>query len=106
VAVSRGELILPEHLPPSLRSPSRRARPDAERRRQVADDLYQALVSGRCSFWDDVHPLFLPRGITRRGIRELVRGGLLTARGNYRALLTLFGMPQEDYKRFLNFLTT
>jgi hypothetical protein len=35
-----------------------------------------------------------------------VRRGLTKSRGNYRALLTLFGMPQQDYKRFLNFLTT
>jgi len=35
-----------------------------------------------------------------------VRRGLATTSGNYRALLTLFGMPSQDYKRFLNFLTT
>ena len=27
-----------------------------------------------------------------------------TTRGNYRALLKLFGMQPSDYKRFLNFL--
>ena len=37
-------------------------------------------------------------------MRELVRRGLATTRGNYRALLKLFGMPNSDYKRFLNFL--
>ena len=37
-------------------------------------------------------------------MRELVRRGLATTRGNYRALLKLFGMPNGDYKRFLNFL--
>ena len=30
--------------------------------------------------------------------------GLTTTRGNYRALLRLFGMGSQDYKRFLNFL--
>jgi hypothetical protein len=37
-------------------------------------------------------------------MRELVRRGLGTTRGNYRSLLRLFGMPASDYKRFLNFL--
>jgi hypothetical protein len=37
-------------------------------------------------------------------MRELVRRGLSTTRGNYRALLRLFGMGPQDYKRFLNFL--
>ena len=37
-------------------------------------------------------------------MRELVRKGLSTTRGNYRALLKLFGMANQDYKRFLNFL--
>jgi hypothetical protein len=31
---------------------------------------------------------------------------LSKTRGNFRALLTLFGMPAKDYKRFLNFLST
>jgi hypothetical protein len=37
-------------------------------------------------------------------LRELLHRGLTTTAGNYRALLRLFGMPDEDYKRFLNFL--
>jgi transcriptional regulator with GAF, ATPase, and Fis domain len=80
--------------------------PATERRRQVADDLYQAIVSGGYSFWEHIHPLFLSRDITRHDIRELVRRGLSVSRGNYRSLLRLFGMPPEDYKRFMNFLST
>ena len=80
--------------------------PPRERRRQVADDLYQALVSGDYSFWEHIHPLFLSRDITRHDIRQLVRRGLSTTRGNYRGLLELFRMPPEDYKRFMNFLAT
>jgi DNA-binding NtrC family response regulator len=76
-----------------------------ERRRQVADDLYQALVNGY-SFWDHIHPLLLNRDITRHDLRELVRRGLSITRGNYRKLLQLFGMQPKDYKRFMNFLMT
>ena len=75
-------------------------------RRQVADDLYRALVSGDYSFWIHIHPLFLSRDITRHDIRELVRRGLSTTRGSYRGLLELFKIPNEDYKRFMNFLAT
>jgi transcriptional regulator with GAF, ATPase, and Fis domain len=106
VARAHGEVILPAHLPAGFGSRSHGARANAERRRQVSDELYQALVDHQCSFWHDVHSLFMMRDITREDIRELVRRGLAKCRGNYRALLLLFGMPQEDYKRFLNFLTT
>ena len=75
-----------------------------ERRAQVADELYAGVVSGGYSFWDHIYPLFLSRDITRHDMRELVRKGLSTTRGNYRALLKLFRMSNQDYKRFLNFL--
>jgi transcriptional regulator with PAS, ATPase and Fis domain len=75
-----------------------------ERRRQVADELYEALATGGYSFWEHVHPLFLSRDVTRHDIRELVRRGLRTTRGSYRGLLQLFGMTPEDYQRFHNFL--
>ena len=106
VARASGEVILPAHLPAGFGTSGRTALANIERRRHVSDELFDALVSGQCSFWEDVHQLFLLRDITRHDIRELVRRGLAKARGNYRALLTLFGMPQDDYKRFLNFLTT
>jgi transcriptional regulator with GAF, ATPase, and Fis domain len=75
-----------------------------ERRRQIADELYEALVHGGCSFFTHIHPLFLSRDITRQDIRELVRRGLRATRGSYRALLPVFGMKPQDYQRFHNFL--
>jgi transcriptional regulator with PAS, ATPase and Fis domain len=80
--------------------------PAQERRRQIADDLYHAIVSGGYSFWEHIHPLFLARDITRHDLRELVRRGLKVSRGNYRSLLQLFRIPRTDYKRFMNFLAT
>jgi transcriptional regulator with PAS, ATPase and Fis domain len=91
-------------LPAAIRTTAPTAMPARERRCQVADELYAAVVSGGYSFWDHIYPLFLARDITRHDMRELVRRGLATTRGNYRALLRLFGLPNEDYKRFLNFL--
>jgi DNA-binding NtrC family response regulator len=94
------------HLPRGIRSAGESLLPTRERRRQVADDLYDALVSGGYSFWDHIHPIFLSRDVTRHDVRELIVRGLRTTHGNYRALLRLFGMPHEDYKRFHNFLMT
>jgi transcriptional regulator with PAS, ATPase and Fis domain len=95
--------ILVEDLPSSVRALETLVQ-TRERRRQIADDLYEALVNGGYSFWIHVHPLFLARDITRHDIRELVRRGLRTTRGSYRGLLNLFGMESSDYQRFHNFL--
>jgi transcriptional regulator of acetoin/glycerol metabolism len=92
------------HLPRSVRASGEALLPARERRRQIADDLYDALVSGGYSFWDHIHPLFLERDITRHDIRELLIRGLRTTHGNYKSLLRLFGIPAQDYKRFHNFL--
>ncbi len=97
------EMIDVGHLPPTLKSGDTLL-PQRERRRQTADDLYDALVTGGYSFWEHIHPIFLSRDITRHDIRELVVRGLRTTHGNYRGLLRLFGIPTQDYKRFHNFL--
>jgi transcriptional regulator with PAS, ATPase and Fis domain len=102
--MSNGAVVECEHLPPSVQASADQVLPVKERRKQVADELYTALVSGGYSFWEHIHPLFLHRDVTRHDVRELVRRGLSTTRGNYRSLLRLFGMPASDYKRFLNFL--
>ena len=78
--------------------------PRRERRRRLADDLYSTLVEGHYTFWGHIHPLLLKRDITRHDLRQLVSLGLTSTRGNYRALLKLFGMDEADYKRFMNFL--
>jgi transcriptional regulator with PAS, ATPase and Fis domain len=102
--LTSGSEITLEDLPETLRTPTGRT-PTRERRRQVADQLFDALSQGQYSFWNHVHPMFLERELTRHDIRQLVSRGLRETRGNYRALLKLFGMPESDYHRFHNFLT-
>jgi hypothetical protein len=80
------------------------ARPFIERRRTIADELYRRLVEDQEPFWTAVHPLFMRREISRDVVREVVRRGLVEARGNYRIVVRRFNMPPEDYKKFLNFL--
>jgi transcriptional regulator with GAF, ATPase, and Fis domain len=70
----------------------------------LIDELYNSLSTGKIAFWDSVYQQFIRRDLTRNDLRELVRRGLSSTNGNYRALLPLFGVPTADYKRFLNFL--
>jgi transcriptional regulator with PAS, ATPase and Fis domain len=93
-----------EHLPMSMRPGPGSMTPLEDRRRGVADDLYEALVTRGASFWEHVYPMFLARDLTRRDLRELVRRGLRESRGRYKRVLKLFGMPARDYRRFMNFL--
>ena len=78
--------------------------PAPDRRRQVADHLYDALVKAGSvvlgARLSDVYNC----DITRHDLRQLVRRGLAETRGRYKSLLTLFGMPSDDYRRFMNFL--
>ena len=94
-----------EDLPPAIIAALGTVTRSRERRRQVADDIYDALVSGEYDFWRDVQPLFLNRDITRRDVREVIRRGLRASAGSYRAMLALFHLDGADYKRFLNFLS-
>jgi transcriptional regulator with AAA-type ATPase domain len=98
------EVIPVEALPEAVTAADATILLQQDRRSRTADELYEALVGAGYSFWDHVHPLFLSRDITRHDLRELVRLGLANARGSYRAMLTLFGIESNDYKRFLNFL--
>ena len=102
--MSKSDEVSLADLPEEIRLAPNGLLPKRERRRQLANDLYDALAGGHYGFWDHIHALFLSRDMTRHDLRELLRRGLTTTRGNYRALLTLFGLPESDYKRFMNFL--
>ena len=69
-----------------------------------AEIMFEAMTQQHESFWYVVHGPFMARDITREDLRSLVRRGLTATRGSYKALLQMFNMPAEDYKRFLNFL--
>ncbi len=105
VVKARGEVAGIDDLPMEVRiQRGVSIRPKRERRRTVADDLYRKLREEQESFWTSVYPLYMQREITKENVRELVRKGLVEARGNYRIVAKLFNMEPNDYKRFLNFL--
>jgi transcriptional regulator with GAF, ATPase, and Fis domain len=112
VLKAQGRSITPNDLPADLRrdkqSPSaaERSTPAALRpaSRSVADEMATRMLEHRESFWAVVYPEFMARDLTRQDLRRIVQIGLENTSGNYRLLTRLFGMPDEDYKRFLNFL--
>jgi DNA-binding NtrC family response regulator len=76
----------------------------AKTSRAVSETLFDQMVTGRQSFWSVVYAPFISRDLTRKDLRAIIRKGLEQTSGNYRVLVELFNMPQDDYKRFLGFL--
>jgi transcriptional regulator with PAS, ATPase and Fis domain len=99
-----GRPVVPEDLPRSMLGHSGRGPSSRERRRTVADELYEGLTNGTLRFWEDVYPAFNRRDLTRADLRTLIRRGLATSAGSYRRLLPVFRIDRQDYKRLLNFL--
>jgi transcriptional regulator with PAS, ATPase and Fis domain len=104
IVTARRERIEIDDLPFEVRTPAVNRKPLRERRRTVADELFQKLVEERQSFWSAVYPLYMNREITRANVRDLVHKGLEEARGNYKIVAKLFNLEPREYKRFLNFL--
>jgi transcriptional regulator with PAS, ATPase and Fis domain len=104
IAAGRPSVVL-EDLPEEIRlAGASTPAITTERRRTVADDLLERLLSNKESFWNSVYPLFMEREISRDTVRQVVRSGLQTARGNYKIVSRIFNMQAGDYKRFLDFL--
>jgi transcriptional regulator with PAS, ATPase and Fis domain len=70
---------------------------------EAAERLWQRLMAGE-DFWTVVHQPFKAHELTRDDLAALIDRGLRHTRGSYRALLTTFGLPTSDYKRFHAFL--
>src|SRR5207237_141387 len=103
VVTGRHEIVRPEDLPAAIRMPGTPHR-QGERRRTVADDLFETLIAEHESFWTTVYRLYMQREITRGHVRDVIRKGLEEAHGNYKMVAQLFNIEQRDYRRFLSFL--
>jgi transcriptional regulator with PAS, ATPase and Fis domain len=101
---SRNDVIGVDDVPHEVRVAPKTSAPFRERRRTIADELYDQITNENQSFWTTVYPLFMQREITRSAVREVVSRGLQDARGNYKIVARKFNMESDDYKRFLNFL--
>jgi transcriptional regulator with PAS, ATPase and Fis domain len=108
--VATATLIEPIHLPREIAANAATADPVAVSAVAVSDAKRVALLTDRLfvareSFWTSVYAAFMSRDITRNDVRYIVASGLEQSRGSYRLLLSLFNMSNDDYKRFLGFLS-
>jgi transcriptional regulator with GAF, ATPase, and Fis domain len=106
-----GPVVLPSHLPSDIVRPALRpvasegaGNGPAVTKRSAADEMTSLMLERGESFWSAVYPVFMSRDMTREELRKIVQVGLENTNGNYRLLVQLFNMPDEDYKRFLSFL--
>jgi DNA-binding NtrC family response regulator len=115
----RGPIML-DDLPIELRDSSHRGVPDAHfavgptpgaptglneiacQRSSIADLLWQKLLDGD-NFWS-VADMYKAHDLTRADLRMLIHIALQHTHGNYHAVLSIFNLPAQDYKRFQAFL--
>jgi two-component system, NtrC family, response regulator AtoC len=77
--------------------------PPRERRRAVADRMYERITAG-ASFWEVVHKPYMAHDITNADVRAVVERGITASSGNYRIVTRLFNIPPGEYRKFLSFL--
>jgi transcriptional regulator with GAF, ATPase, and Fis domain len=98
-----GALIEPHHFIEALEGAARRR----QHQRVPADRItqkYEALVNREGTFWELVYTPYMNRELARAEVREIVARGLAATRGSYKRLVTLFGVADADYLRFMDFL--
>jgi hypothetical protein len=79
------------------------ASPQPEAVSAVVERAWQQLMNGE-EFWSAVQRPFRAHELTRADLAALVDRGLQETGGSYRALVRLFNLPAEEYKRFHAFL--
>ncbi len=70
-----------------------------------SQQLFHDLIEGRLDFWTDVRHRFLARDLSRPEVRRIISLGLASTDGSYRQLVRKFNLREQDYRRFLAFLS-
>ncbi len=102
--LAEGDLIEPCHFLEALEAA---ARLDQMRQVPLIDvetQCWERLTSGSADFWEVVHGPYLERELSRAQVRALIARGLERTRGSFKQLVRLFGLPADDYMRFMAFL--
>jgi transcriptional regulator with GAF, ATPase, and Fis domain len=102
--LSEGDLIEPRHFLESLEEAARQEQLEKVPLTDPETACYQRMLGGEASFWDAVHRPYMDRELSRPQVRTIVVRGLTATRGSYKKLLSLFGVAQGDYLRFMDFL--
>ncbi len=102
--LSEGKIIEPRDFMDSLEALARREQltrvPSADKIAQH----YTKMQRNEGTFWDVVHRPYMDRELSRSEVREIVARGLSASRGSYKRLLASFGIADDDYLRFMDFL--
>ncbi len=70
----------------------------------TAAELVGRMAGGAGTFWDLVHEPFMDRELNRAEVRAVIEEGLRRSNWSYKRALTIFGVSQEDYLKFMDFL--
>ncbi len=71
---------------------------------EPAPPALEDLLAGRTDFWSAVRAPLRAKTLTRAQAREVVAEGLRRTSGSYKETARLFGLPDDDYGRFMDFL--
>lgn len=107
VLCAAGRDVTPADLPANVFPHAAAAAPPAvvpAAPRLIAEDLAMRMIANGESFWDVVYPEVVARNLLHEDLRTIVGRGLELTNGNYRALVHVFNMPPDDYRRFRRFL--
>jgi DNA-binding NtrC family response regulator len=97
-ALSTSEVIEPEAFSSLIETKARFTG------RRVEDSAIRQLAISEGDFWSTIYRRYMDRELNRSQVRSVVAWGLTRVTGSYRRLVELFGMPAEDYQRFMDFL--
>jgi transcriptional regulator with GAF, ATPase, and Fis domain len=70
----------------------------------VAASLVGRMTGGTGTFWDLVYEPFMDRELNRGEVRAVVEEGLRRSNWSYKRALQVFGVGQDDYLKFMDFL--
>lgn len=66
--------------------------------------LVDRMLEGAGTFWELVHEPFMDRELNRGQVRAVVEEGLRRSNWSYKRALQVFGVGQDDYLKFMDFL--
>jgi transcriptional regulator with GAF, ATPase, and Fis domain len=70
----------------------------------AATSLVERMMEGAGTFWELVHEPFMERELNRCQVRGVIEEGLRRSNWSSQRALQVFGVAQEDYLKFMDFL--
>jgi transcriptional regulator with GAF, ATPase, and Fis domain len=70
----------------------------------AAASLVERMMEGAGTFWELVHEPFMERELNRCQVRAVIEEGLRRSNWSYKRALAVFGVAQDEYLKFMDFL--